>query len=188
MDEFIKNKSSELSRMFQDVANHGCVKTLHYNIDISMLNPDYATNINITEKGDFVDMFNELKYYEEYPALYIFKVNPKIDSKIIIDAIDSINSIHLKVPAHYKNPFNNGILYIGKVKSCAWGRLIQHLGYHKNYKSHGLQIQYWANKIPNMFYLTYTVMFFKKEIADSLEVLESAIAKENKYKPIIGKH
>lgn len=57
-----------------------------------------------------------------------------------------------------------------------------------NLKSHGLQIQHWAYKIPEPLNLTYTVMFFKKEIADYLEVLEQAIAKDINFKPLIGKH
>jgi hypothetical protein len=190
MEDFIKKKCSEVSDVFQNVTNQGCIKTLDYSIEISKLHPDYATKINITEQGDFVDMFKELRKeeYEHLPAIYIFKINPDINSKTIIDAIDSISSIDLNVPAHYKYPKNNGILYVGKVKRCAWGRLIQHLGYHKDSKSHGLQIQRWANKISEPFNLTYTVMFFEKEIADYLVVLETAIAKMSIYKPIIGKH
>jgi len=135
-------------------------------------------------------MFKELrnKKYADLPAIYIFKINSDINSNTIINAIDSISSNELNVPAHYKYPKNNGILYVGKVKRCAWGRLIQHLGYHTDSKSHGLQIQHWANKISEPLNLTYTVMFFEKEISDYLEVIESAIAKTTIYKPIIGKH
>ena len=190
MEKFIKEKSLNISSEFQKIATKGCLKTLHYNIDVSMLIPDYAKNINITKEGHFVSMFEDMMDKElcDNPAIYIFRINKEIDSKLIIDAVDSLGNHGLNVPAHYKNPENNGILYIGKVKGCAWGRLIQHLGYHENTKSHGLQIQNWANKIQGELKLTYTVMFFEKEVADYIELLEVSLSKVPEFKPIIGKH
>lgn len=96
MDKLLKNKSKEISTLFLDVANQGCIKTLNYKIDISLLNIDYASQTDITKDGDFVNMFKELKIFQDYPALYYFKVNPDIDGKIIVDAIDLLNSTELK--------------------------------------------------------------------------------------------
>lgn len=192
MEELIKNKCAEISEVFRNVVEHNYVEKLHYNIDISKLNPDYATRINITEEGDFVKMFKELQdeKYANLPAIYVFGINSDINSTVIVNAIDSLKDLNqdLNTPAHYKYPQNKGILYVGKVKSCAWGRLIQHLGYHEDSKSHGLQIQYWAQKISEPLELTYTVMFFEEKMADYIELLERAIAKTEIYKPLIGKH
>lgn len=188
MENYIKKKSSEISETFLNIANQGCNKIFQYNIDISKLNPNYATNINITEKGDFIDMFKELMQYEDLPAIYMFKINPEIDSKIIINAIDSIDKSQSNIPAHYKKPINNGVLYIGKVKSFAWGRLIQHLGFHKNTKSHGLHLYKWASTIQPSLDLSYTVFFFHKEVAPYLELIENELSENENYKPIIGKH
>ncbi len=192
MEGLIKSKCAEISEVFRNVAEHSYVKRLHYDIDISKLNPDYATKINITIEGDFVKMFKELRdsKYANLPAIYVFGINTAINSDVIVNAIDSLKDLdqNLNVPAHYKYHQNKGILYVGKVKSCAWGRLIQHLGYHVDSNSHGLQIQHWAQKISEPLNLTYTVMFFEEKMADYIELLERAIAKTDIYKPIIGKH
>ena len=192
MEELIKNKCAEISEVFKNVAEHSYVEKLHYSIDISKLNPDYATKINITEQGDFVKMFEELQdaKFANLPAIYVFGINSDIKSDVIVNAIDSLRELNqnLNIPAHYKYPQNKGILYVGKVKSCAWGRLIQHLGYHEDSKSHGLQIQHWAQKISEPLNLTYTVIFFEEKMADYIELLERTIAKTHIYKPIIGKH
>lgn len=187
MENFIKNKCSEITYAFAETATLGSRISLTFNIDTTKLNPNYANQINITTDGDFVEMFKELKAYEDLPALYFFRVNPEIDPNEIIGAIDEVNNTdNLNTPAKNKYTENKGMLYVGKVKSCAWGRLIQHLGYHQNKKSHGLQIDHWVKKISTPLNLTYTVIFFEKKMADYVQILEVAFAEE--YKPIIGKH
>ena len=187
MENFIKTKSSEISCAFAEIAIQGYKHILTFEIDSTKLSSDYATNINITKDGDFVEMFEKLQAFTDLPAIYFFGINKEIDYNEVINAIEVTSSANdLNFPANNKNNVNNGILYVGKVKSCAWGRLIQHLGYHQNQKSHGLQIDYWAKMISKPLKLTYTIMFFDKNIANFIEILETELAK--KYKPIIGKH
>ena len=187
MENFIKTISSEIAYAYSEIAALGCKHILTFEIDTALLKPEYADEIDITKDVCFVEMFEKLKAYEDLPAVYFFGINTDIDYKNIIDVIEETSkSDNLNFPAYNKNTKNKGILYIGKVKSCAWGRLIQHLGYHKNKKSHGLQIDHWAKKISSSLNLTYSVMFFDKKTSDYLEVLENALAK--KYEPIIGKH
>lgn len=187
LESFVISKSKEITEVFENVANHGIKQIYTFSIDCNKLNPKYANEINITKEGDYVEMFSKLQEYEEFPALYLFEIDSAIEYYKIMSAIDeTIKNTNLNFPANNKNLQNTGILYIGKVKSCAWGRLIQHLGYHKNRNSHGLQIDFWAKKITQPLHLKFTIMFFNKEIADYIEILETALA--SKYKPIIGKH
>jgi hypothetical protein len=187
MENFIKNQSIEIANAFTNVATQGYKQMLTFKIDTTKLNADYATEINITEKGDFVEIFEKLMAYSDNPALYYFGINPEIDPNEIIKLIEKTSKErNLITPSKNKNNKNNGILYVGKVKNCAWGRLIQHLGYHQNQKSHGLQIEHWVKNISKPLKLTYNVIFFEKNMADYIEILETALA--NVYKPIIGKH
>ncbi len=187
MENFIKSKSSEIANAYSEVATSGCKYIFTFEIDTTKLKPAFANEINITKDVDFVEMFEQLQAFDDLPALYFFGINPDIEYEKINDLIKEISiSNNLNFPANNKNTLNKGILYIGKVKRCAWGRLIQHLGYHSNTKSHGLQIDHWAKKIISPLNLTYTVMFFDKSIADYLEIIERALARQ--YKPIIGKH
>jgi hypothetical protein len=187
LETFIKTKSLEIKNVFELVAIHGVKQFYSFSIDCDKLNPRYANEINITKEGDYVEMFNQLQEFEEFPALYLFEIDSSIDYNNIMATIEeTIQSTNLHFPANNKNLQNSGILYIGKVKSCAWGRLIQHLGYHKNKNSHGLQIDFWAKKITQPLHLKFTVMFFEKEAANYVEILETALAE--KFKPIIGKH
>jgi len=187
VENFFKTKSSEITYAFAEIAAIGFKKSFSFEIDCNKLNSDYASKINITKEGDFVSIFKTLQDYQDLPAIYIFGINSEVDYDVIIKEIENANNDNtLKFPANNKNNQNNGVLYVGKVKSCAWGRLIQHLGYHQNKKSHGLQIDYWAKRVNMPLNLTYTVMFFDKKMSDYLETLEIAIAKE--LAPIIGKH
>lgn len=188
MKDLIESKSAAIANAFADVALNSCKRILTFNIDITKLNPDFADKVNITENSDFLDMFTQLISNENDPAIYYFSINKNIDYPIIDKILSDAQSenLMLNFPAKNSHNVNKGLLYVGKVKRCAWGRLIQHLGYHQNKRSHGLQIDIWAKKVQLPLNLTYTVMFFDKKMEDYLELLESAIALE--YKPIIGRH
>lgn len=183
IDSLIGRESKHISEVFSEVSLNGAVKRFDFLIDEKKLNSKYLNEINITSQGDFVTLFQQLQEFDDYPALYIFGINPLLEKTEIISLIESSQ---LNIPARNKILNNTGILYIGKVKKCAWGRLIQHLGYHQQRKSHGLQIDFWANKTSLELKLSYTVIFFNKSMADYIQVLEQALAKS--LKPIIGKY
>lgn len=188
MENFIRAISYNATNAFNNIATHGCKQILRFEIDIDWLNPKYAKDTNITAEGDFVEIIKELQIYNKLPALYLFEINKQITYDEIINIINNTRNDNLNFPALNSNKRNNGVLYIGKVKSCAWGRFIQHLGYHKNKKSHGLHIDFWAKEIKKPLMLTYTVMFFEEEMADYIEILEKVLARNEEFKPIIGKH
>lgn len=187
IENFIRDKSKTISEDFFQVSQNGFKKSLSFEIDVKKLDSKYLDKVNITIDGDFSENFKEMIEYEKFPALYFFEINEIIEKGEIVTLIKSVNEkFQLSIPAQNHSSKNEGILYVGKVKSCAWGRLIQHLGYHKNRKSHGLQLDFWAKEIKTELKLKYTVMFFEENIADDINILERILAK--KLNPIIGKH
>lgn len=183
IDSLIKEESKKIYELFSKISINGYVKKFNFIIDEKKLNSKYLNDVNITSDGDFVSMFQQLQKFNDYPALYFFEINPLLEKNEIIPLIEKS---HLNIPARNKTVANTGVLYVGKVKRCAWGRLIQHLGYHQQRKSHGLQIDFWANKTSLELKLSYTVIFFDKSTADYIHVLEQALIKS--LKPIIGKY
>lgn len=183
IDNLIKEESKHISELFSEVSLNGAIKRFDFDIDKKKLNSKYLNEVNITSDGDFVSIFQQLQEFDDYPALYFFEINPLLEKTEIISLIENSQ---LNIPARNKTSNNTGVLYVGKAKKCAWGRLIQHLGYHQQRKSHGLQIDYWVNKTSLEPKLSYTVLFFEKSMADYIHVLEQTLAKS--LKPIIGKH
>lgn len=187
LDNFIGNTSQNISEIFFNIFRNGSLERFYFTIDAKKLDSKYLDKVNITLEGEFASMFQKLQEYEEYPALYFFQINPRIKSEEIISLIKSAKTTYnLHIPAENKSSLNSGVLYVGKVKRCAWGRLIQHLGYHQNRKSHGLQMDHWSNRTSLNIELSYTVMFFDKSVADHIHLLEYELAKL--LNPIIGKH
>lgn len=183
---FIKDEAKNISNIFLDIALNDSVKQLHFSIDETKLNSDYSDKINIIEHGDFVSMFQTLRDFEKKPALYFFQINPSIPKTEIVSLIKNAHEIHqLNTPANNSTTDNSGVLYVGKVTECFWGRLIEHLGYHKKKKSHGLQIDYWINQLSDP-QLSFTVFFFDEKVKNHIGVIERILAKS--LKPIIGKH
>ena len=187
LKDFIKNKSKTISENFDNISKNGFLKSISFEIDVNKLDSKYLDKVNITQDGDFSEYFQKMIEYENFPALYFFEINDTVEKEEIVTLIKKVNEeFQLNIPAQNHTHKNEGVLYVGKVKSCAWGRLIQHLGYHKKRKSHGLQLDFWAKEIKTELKLKYTVMFFEENIADDINVLELILAK--KLNPIIGKH
>lgn len=187
IENFIRNKSRTVSEDFFQISQNGPKIVFSFEIDIKMLDSKYLDKVDITKDGDFAVNFQEMINHEKLPALYFFEINEIIEKSEIITLIKNVNEkFQLNIPAQNNTSKNKGILYVGKVKSCAWGRLIQHMGYHKNRKSHGLQLDFWAKEIKTELKLKYTVMFFEENIADDISILERILAKS--LNPIIGRH
>jgi hypothetical protein len=187
IENIIRNKSKTISEDFLRISQDGFRESFSFEIDEKKLDSKYSSIVNVTSEGDFSAFFQEIMKFDEFPALYFFEINESIEKDEIITNIKTVNlEKNLNIPAQNNTLKNEGVLYVGKVKSRAWGRLIQHLGYHKNAKSHGLQLDHWAKNIKSELKLKYTVIFFEKDIVDDIDVLEKSLAKS--LKPIIGKH
>lgn len=183
IEKLISEEATVAVSIFDPISKGQIVNSFKFNIDSKHFTEDFITH-DITQDVNFKEMFDTLKEFHDYPALYFFQINQELSKTEILDLIKVNNS--LKTPAINSFKENNVFLYVGKVTSCAWGRLIQHLGYHKQRTSHGLQVGLWGNKTTKDLELSFTVIFFEQESRDYLAQLEKMLSK--KLKPIIGKH
>jgi hypothetical protein len=130
-------------------------------------------------------MFDELKEADG-PVLYWFEIAENTDKKIVIEALQAYKLRNEKnTPAlRAKIDYNTTTLYVGKVKTGVWGRVIQHLGFYAVSQTQGLQLYHWAKE--QELCLTLHVLEFEKGMEDILPIFEYSFAK--KLKPLIGKH
>lgn len=178
----IKNTSFNAINSLNSVCENGskggetfiinCVDLEDYNI------------LDITKSPKYRDLFDKLKMMQNGPAIYVFEITSNHKASEIVNSIRNIN-IERPIPAIRKKIFEDSkILYVGKVVECFWGRLIQHLGFHKHKNSQGLQLFYWAKELK--LELSITVLEFESNSKDLMPLFENALAKE--LKPILGKH
>jgi len=183
LEKLINEETSKAVSVFENIVKGQFVDSFRFNINSNYFTEDFITH-DITQDKNFKEMFDTLRVFNDYPALYFFQINEKLSKIEILDLIKVHDS--LKTPANNNFKENSSFLYVGKVTSCAWGRLIQHLGYHKQRKSHGLQVGLWGNKTTKDLQLSFTVIFFEQESRDYLVLLEKMLSKQ--LKPIIGRH
>jgi hypothetical protein len=110
----------------------------------------------------------------------------KTTPKEIVDSIQaySLSENARPVPAIKTNYPQTNILYVGKVKGKFYGRVIQHLGFHRDKGTQGLQLCYWAKRLN--LKLKITAMEFENDAKDLIPIFENCLA--DKLKPILGKH
>lgn len=121
------------------------------------------------------------------PVVYIFEIASVISPADVLAAAKSYSTGSRKMPAF---PFRTNVddasqvLYVGMVKSNFPARVVQHLGFSKTAATQALQLYHWTRGLDLQVKLT--VFEFKAEMANSLPLIEKAIA--SKLKPLLGKH
>ncbi|MDD2412712.1 MAG: hypothetical protein PHR79_07330 [Bacteroidales bacterium] len=185
-NEKIKEFGQEITWRFSNVSKVGAKSISEYEINCDDLEEKYLKE-DIRHSVKYKDLFDKLQKIEHSPCVYYFEILSDITPDIVVDKINSTDRNTPAIKGNY--PKNSNILYVGKVKSLFWGRLIMHLGYHtqKNGNlsySHGLQIYHWAKELS--LKLKVYVFEFEPEMADLMSALEFLFAKE--LNPIIGKH
>lgn len=182
--EEIKIICGEAAKPLHEVSINGVKSYSVFDIDCEGLE-DY-NHVDIRDSERFKNMFGQLKGVVG-PVLYWFEIVSDLPNQDIISDLNRyIGSGDCKaVPALKKTiDYDTKALYIGKVKTHFWGRLIQHLGYYKVKATQGLQLYHWAKDLPLKFKVH--VYEFDKSMADLMPIVENALAKE--LKPLIGKH
>lgn len=182
LEKLVSEQATKAINIFDSISMGKNVESFEFRLDSRYFKTDFITH-DITQDIYFKEMFDKLKEYNDYPALYFFQINQELDKTEILNLMN--RDATLKIPAINNYKENKGFLYVGKVTSCAWGRLIQHLGYHKQRKSHGVQVGLWE-KTSKELELSFTVIFFEKESRDYIILLEKMLSKH--LEPIIGKH
>jgi len=183
MEKIIKEISEKAFIPLYNISKSGAKQIKEFNINCSEL--DDFNHIDIRDSEKYKLMFSDLKEMVG-PCLCFFEITSDNLTSEIIDKIKdySFTEGSKAIPAIKKKIPESNVLYVGKVKSSFWGRLIQHLGFYKVNRTQGLQLYYWAKEL-NLS-LKLTVMEFENEMVDLMEVLENEMAKH--LKPILGKH
>ncbi|WP_192820959.1 hypothetical protein [Rufibacter sp. LB8] len=180
----IKEICGQAAEPLIEVSRNGIKSYQTFEVDCKDLE-DY-NHIDIRDSEKFKETFSQLKKVTG-PVLYWFEIISDIDNQAIIAELTKYINLgdYKSVPALKKTlNFDTRALYVGKVKTQFWGRLIQHLGYYKVKATQGLQLYYWAKNLPIKFKIH--VYEFEKNMADLMPIVENALAKE--LKPLIGKH
>jgi hypothetical protein len=157
-------------------------------IDEVFFNSIYFDN-DIRKSEQLKDIFDHLKKIKE-PVLYWFEID---EGKINAEKIRNLYIEHLakksnRAISSYKKDFDRSskTLYVGKVKSGFWGRLITHLGYHTSTQTAGLQLFHWYNVADGLPSLKLNYIVFEREMEDLISILELDLARE--LKPILGRY
>jgi hypothetical protein len=124
------------------------------------------------------------------PVLYWFEIdNFQTNAEIIRDLyLNHLKNKSGRNISSYKKNFdsNSKTLYVGKVKTGFWGRVITHLGYHKSEKTAGLQLFQWYNVAKGQPSLKLHYIVFENNMQNQIAVLEYELAQE--LKPILGRY
>lgn len=189
------------------------IQKLNFVIDCSKLSLKYLEE-NIIISGDFVPIFDALNVcadskekpitkdpsrtaYNEYPCVYWFDSDVELVGAEVYKALENRDRADVVIPAKNKQPHNSKCLYVGKVNANIAGRLIQHLGVHKNQTTtHGLQLVHWEETYKNKLTLNFHVvpLGIKEDSQEEVKVSWGKIAMlfeyvlADKLKPILGHH
>jgi len=161
----------------------GIKRELSYPLQCGSLEDFNHTDIR--QAPAYEKMFAELKEADG-PVLYWFDIVENTDTNAIIEALKAYKLRNEKnTPAlRSRIEYDTSTLYVGKVKTGVWGRVIQHLGFYRVPQTQGLQLYYWAKE--QGLCLTLNVLEFEKGMEDILPIFEYSFAK--KLRPLIGKH
>lgn len=157
-------------------------------IDSTYFNDCFFYN-DIRKSEQLKDVFDELKQIKN-PVLYWFEID---DTQINAEAVRKLYIEHLakkhnRAISSHKKDFdkNSKTLYVGKVKTGFWGRVITHLGYHTSTQTAGLQLYHWYKIHEGLPPLRLNYLVFERAMEDLITVLELDLARE--LKPILGKY
>ena len=134
------------------------------------------------DANPFKQMFAQLAEVDELPCLYRWEITSPYNADAIKEAVAKLPKYTPRILK--KAIAKDNTLYVGKVQSHIVGRVIQHLGYHLNQASHGLQLNDWAKSMNLTFKLHIIVL--PHDVIPVEEIFETELA--HKYEPLIGIH
>ncbi len=166
-------------------------------IDKSFFDDRYCDKQDITKCDLHTNLFKELKSIRK-PVLYWFNFEYSVERNYTIgnkyrDYRDKIKHDYInkqyRNTAAFKTTFNPGskTIYVGKVETGFWGRLVTHLGYNTNPRTAGMQLHHWYfEEFESFGNLTLNYVVFDNEMKHLITVLEKKLALE--LRPLIGKY
>jgi len=177
-------------------------------LEIAKLNLVNSEKNTITFNNEYFDekfMFdvNISNYFNEFkklkaiknPVLYWFEISSSENNYAIrnkfINYRDPLakdfENPKYRYTSGYKTDYSKDskTLYVGKVETGFWGRLVTHLGYSKFNTTAGMQLFHWYK--PNLYGdITLNFIEFDSDMKHLIIILEKQLAKE--LKPLIGRY
>lgn len=185
MNENLKTFTEQTIKSLEYINVNGAVEYC-FDLDCSDLDDYNKVKINVLEYSKTKPFYDRLKKITG-PVLYWFEIKSDIDSDLVVNALKKFaKENHNRTTPFVKEKINLGskILYVGKVKRSFYGRVMQHLGYHKAAKTQGLQLYYWGK--PLSLRLKLHAIEFKVDMVDIMPAVEQYFAKT--LNPLVGKH
>lgn len=191
INEIINDSINTLQKSNNNSLNHHKVT-----IDKSYFDSIYCYEQNITKCETHLALFEDLKSIKK-PVLYWFDFeyskerNSAISKKYQVyrDKIkhDYSNKQYRNTAAYKATSEESKTLYVGKVETGFWGRIVTHLGYNSNPRTAGMQLHYWyVEEFEAFGNLTLNYIVFDYEMKYLISVLEKRLALE--LRPLIGKY
>jgi len=183
MNSLLESFAEETIKGLKNISQNR-IKEYCFDIDCSELENYLTTDIRKAPK--YEKLFEELEAITRQ-TIYWYEIVSDIDNAIILAAFEKYKEDTFGRPAPALNYYDHNstrTLYVGKVKACFWGRVIQHLGYHKDCTDHGLQLSHWAK--PLSLKLKLHALEINEDMYQLMPSLEVYFAK--KLQPLIGKH
>jgi len=180
--DFFRETAELYCARFHHLAEIGIAKEMSFEIDSKDFDEKYHDREDVRYAAPFKQMFSELAEVDEMPCLYRWEITSPYNADAIKEAVSKLPKY---TPRILKKAISkDNTLYVGKVQSHIVGRVIQHLGYHLNQASHGLQLNDWAKPMNLTFKLHIIVL--PHDVIPVEEIFETELA--HKYEPLIGIH
>lgn len=163
------------------------INSIH--IDTIYFNDSFFNN-DIRESAQLKEVFDHLKKIKN-PVIYWFeidytKINAEDIRKLYLEHLAKKSSRAISSFKKKLVDVETKTLYVGKVKTGFWGRLITHLGYHTSTQTAGLQLFHWYKVHEGLPSLKLNYIVYEREMEDFISVLELDLARE--LKPILGRY
>lgn len=184
-NELFKWTADRYCALFHHLAELGIVKEMSFPIDSKDFDDKYCDDEDVHDAAPFKDMFTQLKAWDGSPCLYRWEIISSYNADEIKQTIENLPK---HTPHVFKNAeTNDDTLYVGKSESCIRGRVIEHLGYHRNKACHGLYLHHWAKQM-NLRFRLHVIVLQPDCLKEPwvMEIFETALAE--KHKPLIGMH
>lgn len=180
--DFFRKTAESYTTRFHQLAETGIVNEMSFDIDSKDFEDKYRDMEDVRYATPFKTMFEQLAEVDNLPCLYRWEITSPYDAEQIKQTVSQLPKYTPRVLK--KAVAKEDTLYVGKVQQYIVGRIIQHLGYHLNQASHGLQLNDWAKAMNLRFKLHIIVL--PCDVIPVQEIFETELAR--KYEPLIGIH
>ena len=196
MNEIVENSLKQAKATLEKAHKRFCEQEGNNVIELNSnyFHMDYCKVRNITTCEEHVNIFQRLKNIRK-PVLYWFELESSSRNKEIRLQYEKYVE---KVRCKYKEPYyrntasfkkyfskESTTLYVGKVQTYFWGRLVTHLGYSVSEKTASMQLFHWYD-VSRFGNIKVKYIVFDNDMKYLITALEKELALE--LKPLIGRY